>query len=85
MYCRKCDTEIPTRARFCEQCGTPASAGCAYPEGGARRLTPGEALVAIARERDIDALVAQPEMLRGHLMDYCHGGNRREFNLLVYS
>ena len=48
-------------------------------------MTPQEALVAIARERDIDALVAQPEMLRGHLMDYCRGGNRREFNLLVYA
>jgi len=46
-------------------------------------MTPQEALVAIARERDIDALVAQPEMLRGHLMDYCRSGNRREFNLLV--
>ena len=48
-------------------------------------MTPQDALVAIARERDIDALIAQPEMLRGHLMDYCCGGNRREFNLLVYS
>jgi len=46
-------------------------------------MTPQEALVAIARERDIDALIVQPEMLRGHLMDYCRGGNRREFNLLV--
>ena len=46
-------------------------------------MTPQEALVAIVRERDIDALVIQPEMLRGHLMDYCRGGNRREFNLLV--
>ena len=40
-------------------------------------------MVAIAYERDIDALIMQPEMLRGHLMDYCRGGNRREFNLLV--
>ncbi|NBT26908.1 MAG: hypothetical protein EBT09_10215, partial [Actinobacteria bacterium] len=48
-------------------------------------MTPQEALVAIARERDIDALIAQPEMLRGHLMDYCRGGNRREFNLLVHA
>ena len=46
-------------------------------------MTPQEALVAIARERDIDGLIVQPEMLRGHLMDYCRGGNRREFNLLV--
>ena len=46
-------------------------------------MTPQEALVAIAHERDIDTLIAQPEMLRGHLMDYCRGGNRREFNLLV--
>ena len=46
-------------------------------------MTPQDALVAIARERDIDALIVQPEMLRGHLMDYCRGGNRREFNLLV--
>ena len=85
MYCRKCNTEIPTRARFCEQCGTPATAGSASPGGGAPRLTQGEALVAIVRERDIDALIAQPEMLPGHLMDYCRGGNRREFNPLVYS
>ena len=72
-------------ARFCEQCGSPATEVFADPVGGARRMTPGEALVAIARDRDIDALIVQPEMLRGHLMDYCGGGNRRELNLLVYS
>ena len=32
-------------------------------------MTPGEALVAIAREREIEGLIAQPELLRGHLMD----------------
>ena len=48
-------------------------------------MTPQDAMVAIARDRDINALITQPELLRGLLMDLCNGGNRREFNLLVHA
>lgn len=47
-------------------------------------IKPEEALKAIAKQRDISDLIAEPRYLKGLLMDYCLGADYpKEFNLLV--